>query len=250
MRLRLFLLVMILSVLLVMPAAGAIDGAIHNPISIEIPDEFSHLLSDEPIFVVNFTELYASIPAEGKTILKNIGKALVIILVFVCLTYRISSRFTRLYIRKKLSEEPESRPMQILAYLKDHPGAQQSEIVRATGYSRGSVSYNLYGLLRENKIQKVKACYYPAGEKTGSRFAIVLKNPSRRKIVMLVLENPGISQKQLAEKTAIPSATLRWHIRRLTEDGILSAERVQNAVYYTVTPEFDEQYAAEKQGMW
>ena len=139
MRLRLFLVVLILSAFFVMPAAGYTNGIFSSPLSdIIIPEELlefiaetpllSYFLSDDPIYVLEFPEIGFSIPSDVvkptiKIIVISIGIIIMLLGLFT------SERISQFHFRRRLSDNPKSRAMQILAYLRKHPGATQTEIV-------------------------------------------------------------------------------------------------------------------------
>ncbi len=163
-----------------------------------------------------------------------------------------------LFSRRKLSSDPESRPMQILAFITEHHGCRQSDIIRATGFSRGSVSYNLKLLRREGKINreeiktsetktpetKTPETYYPAGAPKARKDPglELLSREKPQKIFACIAENPGISQKQIGEVIGYPTTTLRWHLSRLETQQVIFMEKDRNLTQYTVSSEYLELY--------
>ena len=138
--------------------------------------------------------------------------------------------------------------MIILAYLQKHPGAQQTEIINATGFSRGSVSYNLKRLNQEMKIYKTKdsiARYYTHDtyhtEKDRKAWKL-LENESRMNIFKIIHNNPSISQRQLSKNSRIPMTTLRWHLDKLIGEELILVENHKNTTCYSVNPSFCEVY--------
>ena len=255
MRLRLFLVVLILSAFFVMPAAGYTNGIFSSPLSeiTLIPEELQqfivespilqYFLSDDPIYVLEFPEIGFSIPSDVvkptiKIIVISIG---IIIMLFGLFT---SDRISQFHFRRRLSDNPKSRAMQILAYLRKHPGATQTEIVKATGYSRGSVAYNLQRLQQDCRVSQITSRYYPADEYPTEEQAgadRALRNAQRQRIFRIIAENPGISRKQLAEEIQMPVSTLRWHLGKLTKEHLVISEVKQHTICYSVNPEFIRQ---------
>lgn len=159
------------------------------------------------------------------------------------------------YTRKKLSDDPTSRPMQVLAFIAEHPGCRQSDIIHATGFSRGSVSYNLKLLRRKGKLKRKEIktsepatpeTYYSAGaeeiEKDPGLELLSRENP--RKIFVVIAENPGISQKQIGKSTGFPTTTLRWHLSRLEMHQVILMAKDRNLTQYTVSPKYLELYTS------
>ncbi|WP_338093506.1 winged helix-turn-helix transcriptional regulator [Methanorbis furvi] len=153
-----------------------------------------------------------------------------------------------LFTRRKLSEDPASRPMQILAFITEHHGCRQSDIITGTGFSRGSVSYNLIRLIRKKKIRKIDGeeavTYVPAGTKYDEKDLglVLLTHEKPLKIFTVIAKNPGISQKQIGERTGLPTSTLRWHLSRLEKYQVICMEKDRNLTQYTASQKYADQY--------
>jgi len=242
MHIRLFLVVLILSALFVMPAAGETEGVVHLPIFgiTIIPGDFNHAIFDNSaLLTLEFSDFELPISDEAKDTLRIIK-----LIIFMIIGIFASNRITRLYFRRKLSENPKSRHMQILSYLNEHPGVSETDIVNTTGFSRGSVSYNLRRLQQENKVSKISSLYYPSDispSETIVKAEKVLGNKKRQRIFQIILENPGISQKQLADEMQIPLSTLRWHLGKLADANLIQIEAKQHTLCYSVNPDFSKQ---------
>ena len=151
---------------------------------------------------------------------------------------------TLLLTRWRLPEDPNSRPRILLNTIREHPGATQSELQKLTGHSRGSVSVNLHHLSMTSKIRKRvqngKTRYYlactPDDEMKGFlRKLTTQENP--QKILEAIINNPGISQKELHETTGIPKTTLQWHLSQLAKYEAIKSTRERNTVHYSVIPD-------------
>ena len=248
--------VILYTVLLFVPADDHITtGVVHYPISgITIMPGDGHLVSDEtddPI--VEVTEFDFSMQSWVYLILYEIINlpvlpvwpteilGILIRTVTGIITLVTSGYILFLYTRRKLSDNPKSRAMKILAYLREHPGATQTEIVKATGYSRGSVAYNLQRLQQDCRVSRITSRYYPADEYPTEKEAgadRVLRNAQRQRIFRIIAEHPGISRKQLAEEMQIPVSTLRWHLGKLTKEHLVLSEVKQHTICYSVNPDF------------
>lgn len=252
---------LLLSIILVGTSCGAIEGVVHYPLSgVTVMPGNTHIISDEtddPIIEV--TEFDFSIPSFVSLFLHifnihdvPVWAAELIVIIIGIITTIIgiitSGYIIILYTRRKLSDNPDARHMLILAYLEEHPGAQQIDIIKATGFSRGSVSYNLRRLIRELKIYKTGdklVRYYPAGtfptEKDSKAWKLLV-NENRKCIFQTILKNPGISQKQISDETQIPITTLRWHLDKLEKENLIRVEVCQHITRYSVNPYFFGQY--------
>ncbi|MBP3444111.1 MAG: hypothetical protein J6J70_05245, partial [Methanocorpusculaceae archaeon] len=107
-----------------MPAAGYTNGILSFTLSdIIIPEELqefiaespllSYFLSDDPIYVLEFPEIGFSIPSEVKPTIKII--VVIIGIIIMLLGLFTSDRISQFHFRRKLSDNPKSRAMQILA---------------------------------------------------------------------------------------------------------------------------------------
>jgi predicted transcriptional regulator len=256
MRLRLFVVVLIILSLFVMPAAGETDGVIHYPISgytvMPVDGDFVSDETDAPI--VEITEFQFSVPyiLASLLIFFNVGvvpvwaaETIVIIIgIFTTIITIITSGYLLILYTRKSSENSKSRTMQILSYLKEHPGVSETDIVNATGFSRGSVSYNLRKLLEDGRVSKISSRYYPydaSPSETEAKAEKVLGNKRRQRIFKIILENPGISQKQLADEMQMPLSTLRWHLGKLEDANLIQIEAKQHMTCYSVNNVFSSE---------
>ena len=251
MRLRLFVVVLIILSLFVMPTAGDSRDVTYFPISdITVSPGDGNLVSDEnddPI--VEITEFQLSAPyivafLIAQFDIKDIPvwaaetTGIVVGIITTIITIITSGYLLILYTRKS-SENSKSRTMQILSYLKEHPGVSETDIVNATGFSRGSVSYNLRKLLEDGRVSKISSRYYPYDtypSETEAKAEKVLGNKRRQRIFKIILENPGISQKQLADEMQIPLSTLRWHLGKLEDENLIQIESKHHMTCYSANP--------------
>lgn len=257
MRLRLFVVVLIILSLFVMPTAGDSSDVTYFPISdITVSPGDGNLVSDEnddPI--VEITEFQLSAPyivafLIAQFDIKDIPvwaaetTGIVVGIITTIITIITSGYLLILYTRRKSSENSKSRTMQILSYLKEHPGVSETDIVNATGFSRGSVSYNLRKLLEDGRVSKISSRYYPydaSPSETEAKAEKVLGNKRRQRIFKIILENPGISQKQLADEMQMPLSTLRWHLGKLEDANLIQIEAKQHMTCYSVNNVFSSE---------
>ncbi|HJK10573.1 MAG TPA: winged helix-turn-helix domain-containing protein, partial [Methanocorpusculum sp.] len=59
-----------------------------------------------------------------------------------------------------------------------------------------------------------------------------------QKIFRTIMNTPGITQKELAETTDIPTTTLQWHLTQLAKYEAITTSRRKNTISYTVLPEY------------
>ena len=258
MHLRLFLIVLLISSLLLIPSAGAA----HYPQSdVMISQGDGYLVFDgtdtsnwdvtnidfeTQFFLFIFTQIYGMLLLPPLPILPYSDEILLTILKIIAtiITLITSGYLIILYSRRKRLENPKSRTMQILSYLKEHPGVSETDIINATGFSRGSVSYNLRKLLEDGRVSKISSRYYPydaSPSETEAKAEKILGNKKRQRIFKIILENPGISQKQLADDMQMPLSTLRWHLGKLEDANLILIESKQHMTCHSVNNVFSSE---------
>ena len=147
------------------------------------------------------------------------------ILLLLCIAGVATVGFSRMM---ELPKDPASRPRKIAAFITEHPGCAQKEITDATGFSRGSVLYNLK-LLQRKKIVRKSAYfgsirYFPASGGTSAMEKIlhtVLTQERPAQILRGIAETPGIEKEELAKQIGIAKTTLAWHLRRFVKTGLI-----------------------------
>jgi predicted transcriptional regulator len=126
------------------------------------------------------------------------------------------------------------RPI-IANYLKVHPGSSFKTIKTIFNLSDSTLRYHLRYLEKKGQIKcdPKKRVYYPMepkGEKTYSKI--------QQKLIYTIKKNPGITQKELVEKTNITRLTIRNNINDLVEEEILSIKKQGKEIHhYYIYPE-------------
>jgi predicted transcriptional regulator len=117
-----------------------------------------------------------------------------------------------------------------------HPGVHLREIERATHLPLGQVLYHLdrlerMGLLasaRENGFRR----YYDASTVSRQEKPLLaaLRHEVPRRVVLALLERPGLAHKELLDLVPVAGSTLTFHLQRLLTAGVLTAERASLSV--------------------
>ena len=233
------------------PVAAATEGVVHFPISgITVSPGDPDFVFDEndETPIIKVTGFDFSIPAFVSLFLNLFNlhdlpvwaPEAIPLLIAV-----ITGGGVVLSVRRKLSDDPASRPMQILAAICGNPGCREADLIKATGFSRGSVSYNLRRLYDEKKIRNFSGRYYPAGTSPSPQDDPgwkLLEHERPREIFQVILASPGISQTQISERTGIPVTTLRWHLSQLQKSQVITLTKTRNITSYTAAASFACQY--------
>ncbi|GLI45839.1 winged helix-turn-helix transcriptional regulator [Methanoculleus bourgensis] len=139
--------------------------------------------------------------------------------------------------RHPLDNKKRSR---IYACIRDHPGITPTEIARATGINRGTTRYHLSRLREAGLVSAVnrdgRVGYFRRGyDATSKTICCHLRNNTRREILALLLEEPGVTQSEVADTIGVARSTVAWHMRRLVADGLVGANRDGRTVRYALT---------------
>ncbi len=154
------------------------------------------------------------------------------------------------YVKRKVSRDPASRAMRIFAYVEGHQGCTMREIVRDTGFSRGSVYYNTGRLVQERLLRTfvyhglIRYYLYGTRDTMSEVLWEITGKEKPHAIFRAILSHPGISQRELSELSGIRVSTLQWHISRLILDGAVTGVKEGRCMRYSVVPEFGERYAS------
>jgi predicted transcriptional regulator len=104
----------------------------------------------------------------------------------------------------------------------------------------GVIQYHLYGLEREQEIisrrRGLHRRYY-ATHVFGDRQLEILDTLSQeteRDILLFLIQNPDATQKELSEYLRISPASINWHMRRLSEAGLIEAKHDRANVRYLI----------------
>lgn len=146
-------------------------------------------------------------------------------------------------IAKNAALEHETRTA-IYDHIRAHPGIRLGTLAEDLGVNRGTLRYHL-GRLQEFGMVAAAA----VGGQTGyfenrqryspleAKVFIHLKNPNTREILFTLLEEPGASRHELAERLGITASSVSWHLRRLSGDGVVSREGTGGEVRYFLSDE-------------
>jgi predicted transcriptional regulator len=120
----------------------------------------------------------------------------------------------------------------ILNYIYSNPGATVAEVAQAQSIERGTVKYHLYKLETEGKIVLNRMGKYSRvfrNSHTYSDFDKIvlahLQNQTSRAVLLLVIEQPGITNQEMAEQLGIEKSAIHWHVDKFLRDGLISYRR-------------------------
>lgn len=110
----------------------------------------------------------------------------------------------------------------------------------------GVIQYHLNTLESERKIISQRRGLYKRfylnlafGEKQREILS-VLSQESARDLLLHLVKNPNLTQKELCEYCRISAGTINWHMRRLKDSGLVSSTRDGQFVRYKAAVDSDE----------
>ena len=115
----------------------------------------------------------------------------------------------------------------ILNYIGNNPGCTLADLSKNTGVNRGTAKYHLYLLLIEKKVVRKKegklAYLFINGGTHLERKRVYgyILNPAKRDILNMILNQPGISNKEIAATLQFDPSTIHWHLQQFFEEKMI-----------------------------
>jgi predicted transcriptional regulator len=135
----------------------------------------------------------------------------------------------------------ENRRM-IFEFIKSRPGTFTREMERELGIQVGVLTYHLRILVEAGMVRSEEEGnhlrYFPANDFVmGDRKVLsFLRNRPSRIILLYVLDRGEISFSELHSLLAISKSTLSYHLKRLSEAGIIIVHKSGGTTVTTVDP--------------
>ena len=137
-------------------------------------------------------------------------------------------------ISKKNALEHDTRRAAYLC-IRENPGINHSSLSRRLGINVGTLRYHLAALCEAGKIRSKRdhglLRYYASGRaaREGEGYPL---NGTRKRILDLLMQDPGMTRKEVASALDIVGASVTWHMSLLIRDGIVQSERDGRLVRY------------------
>ena len=113
----------------------------------------------------------------------------------------------------------------------ENPGTYLLELVSLLESPLGTLSWHLRILEREGLVKSIKYAgkrlYYPKmlrSEEAELAF-LTLRSETAQKIFAFIVNNPGCYQELMAEAIGVHHDTIRWHVTRMQEVGLIRVTR-------------------------
>ena len=131
----------------------------------------------------------------------------------------------------------------IFEYIQQHPGVHLRAAATALSLSTTNVLWHLRKLEDANLVTSKKfegyKVFYPVegGVETKKRAiaASVLRNDNAQGILEYVSANPSAHQREIARALGVNHGTIRWHLRKLEEAGLVTPMKREHTTHYYVS---------------
>lgn len=139
-----------------------------------------------------------------------------------------------------VNDESNSNTSKVLQHIEENPGCHLRQIKRDLVLSMGTTQYHLNLLEKQGKISSERhnlhRYYFPIGlfEQKERHILRILNQETAREILMIILEKKNPTQTDIANWVEISSASVNWHIKRLTELGLILEIRDGKFKRYTL----------------
>jgi len=140
----------------------------------------------------------------------------------------------------------------ILWYIDKTPGIRYRELLRLSGLTNGAVEYHLKILESTHKVKVdrqdgKRARYYPIYIRSDESHILGhMRNQAAREIVIFILEHDLCTFSEILEHMKKAPSTVSWHLKRLSDAGIILVTFGQNFHLYRVTNSKFVRYVLDK----
>jgi predicted transcriptional regulator len=137
-------------------------------------------------------------------------------------------------------QPPEGSAIErIYRYIQQNPGCHLRQIKMELGVAMGTVQYHLDRLEKAGKISSTKRgfyrYYFPVGIRDNEKDILqILSQETDREIIMFIIERGNPTQAEISNHTMISSPSVNWHIKRLTNIGLISEEKEGKFKRYSI----------------
>jgi predicted transcriptional regulator len=140
----------------------------------------------------------------------------------------------------KLKGKVENRNRELVyRYIEENPGCTVNDISRGESLNLGSVRYHVYKLALARKVREIKAGKFARffrnnGAYNDREIVVIsaLNIRTNRAIVSLLGEDPGLSNKQIADRLKINMSQAHIYLSGLVQDHIIRFEKNEQRKQY------------------
>ena len=115
------------------------------------------------------------------------------------------------------------------------------QLCRELGLAMGDVQYHIHRLEKDGQVTSMRRgfyrFFYPSalfGERQRDILS-VLTLDTPRELLLAIIEKPSSSQEELASAVGVSQPTASWHLRRLSELGLVQKRVKGKSINYSVS---------------
>ena len=127
---------------------------------------------------------------------------------------------------KHALENPKTK--EIFSFIQRNPGVTIAELSEEQNINRGTLKYHLSQLLANNKIifirkGKFSRLFYNTLTPLDKESIIThyLKNENSSRILLKIMDNPGISNQELSDGFDLAKSTTHEYLKNFSDDGLI-----------------------------
>jgi predicted transcriptional regulator len=149
----------------------------------------------------------------------------------------VAALYARVPKDRVLEHEGRDRVYQLV---QAEPGVSTNRLAAVVDFGWSTLTYHLRVLERTEKIVSVRDGRHKRFfDRESGRFAngrktlvSVLKNSATLDIARYILEQPGVTQKDVGTRFGLAPSSVHWHVNRLSEAELVEKQRDRHRVRY------------------
>jgi predicted transcriptional regulator len=128
----------------------------------------------------------------------------------------------------------------IYEYIKNTPGSHLRKISKELEIALGDTQYHLNTLQKSGSIKSkrmgIYKVYFSVSILEGRDESILatFQQETPREIILFLVEKPGATQGEIADRMSYSPSTINWHMSNLIEIGLVSSQKDKQAVRYYI----------------
>jgi len=134
----------------------------------------------------------------------------------------------------------------VYEYIRRHPGTHVRGMAKELRLATGDLQYHLLWLERHGFIETKRSRFYRyvfptmVFQEEEQALLGVLSQEAPREIILCLLEDPEMTQADLARCLQHSQPTVSWHMERLVQSGIVRKKKASRASTYEVAADRED----------
>jgi len=134
----------------------------------------------------------------------------------------------------------------VYEYIRNHPGTHVRGMAKELRLATGDLQYHLLWLERHGFVETKRSGFYRyvfptmVFEEEEEALLGVLSQETPREIILRLIEDPGMTQADLARSIQHSQPTVSWHMERLVQSGVVRKNKASRASTYEVAADRED----------